>query len=319
MARRTRRPTTRRPLARLHAVLAVLVATAGATTACGADGPAAPADRGDCPTDPVEVTLSVDQWADLVRTVGGDCVGLTTVVESTAVDPHEFEPTPADTARLTDADLVVVNGLGYDEWATKAADAAGVPVVDAARATGRTGGANPHVWYDPAAQDAVAEALSARLAELRPGAAGYLADRVARWADALAPYRAAVDAAAAGGRGRSYAATEPVAEYLADAVGLEDRTPEGFARAAANETEPSPGDVAALSAALEDGAVDVLVVNSQRAGSLNDRLVDAAEDAGVPVVEVTETVPAGADGFVDWQVAQATALRRALDGAGERR
>ncbi len=99
---------------------------------------------------------------------------------------------------------------------------------------------------------------------------------------------------------------------MAAALGLEDVTPEGYRRAAGNESEPAPGDLTAFQAALEDGSVDVLLFNSQTRGSIPEQLRAAAEDAGVPVVEVTES-PSDADGsFVAWQVAQLSALSDAL-------
>lgn len=298
--------------------LALVVAAATvalALTGCGG-GEDTTAPRGECPVAPVKVTVSVDQWSDMVRTLAGDCAVVQTVVESTATDPHDFEPTAADTAKLTGADLVVVNGLGYDEWATKAvATASTAPaVVDAAAAAGRDEGANPHVWYDPAAQEKVSAAVTDALVELQPDAADYLEDRSAISATQQAPYRRAVDRAAAVSTGRTYAATEPVAEYLADALGMTDVTPPGFAQAVANESEPAPGDVADLLDMLQAGKVDVLLVNSQAEGNLDRQLLDAAKGGGVPVVTVTESQPPGSRGFVEWQVSQLDALAAALSG-----
>ena len=78
--------------------------------------------RAACPTDPVKVVVTVDQWADIVRQLGGNCAEVTTIIQGADVDPHEYEPTPADNAKFLDADLVVMNGLGYDEWANKMVD-----------------------------------------------------------------------------------------------------------------------------------------------------------------------------------------------------
>jgi len=296
------------------AAAAALLLTSAA--ACSSTNDTA-APKGDCPVTPVKVTVSVDQWTDMVTSLAGDCAVVQTVVESTATDPHEFEPTPADTAKLTNANLVVVNGLGYDEWATKAADAASPrpAVVDAAEATGRTEGSNPHVWYDPAAQQKVAVAVTAALTKLQPEAATYLQSRSSIWAKDQVPYRQAVDRTSMVAKGRTYAATEPVAEYLADALGMTDVTPKGFAQAAANETEPSPGDVTELLQALRTGKVDVLLVNSQVEGQLNRQLVAAAKAADVAVLTVTETQPPGTTGFVKWQVFQLDELAGALQTA----
>ena len=301
------------PLSRLLVALgaaAVVLAPSG----CGPAGQSREENgRGACPVDPIDVTVSVDQWTDLVRTLGGDCTRVTTVVDSTTSDPHEYEPTPADTAALQQADAVVLNGLGYDEWARKATAATTADrrcTVELARGAGRT---NPHAFYDPQRVEAAAPSVTRMLTTClggTPAVRRYLDGRADRWSTATAPYRAAIARTRTAAQGRSYAATEPVAEDLAAAVGLRDRTPDGFARAAANETEPAPGDVADLLALLRTRRVDVLLLNTQREGALNDEIARAARDAGVPVVGITETVPPGTDGFVAWQVGQ---LRRIAD------
>lgn len=292
----------------------------GGSIPAGSSGTGAVADVGGavegepCPVDPVKVVVSVDQWGDIVEQLGGRCTDVTTIITGSAGDPHDYEPTAADIAAFTDAQLVVVNGLDYDHWALDAVDALPTPpvVVDAGEVMGLEEGANPHLWYDPDAVDRVAEAVTTELGTLLPGAASYLEAQSAAWDSAMQPYRDEIAAVKALAEGKTYAATESVFEYLATAVGLQDRTPEGFRNAAANESEPAPGDVAELLSLLEDGGVDVLIVNTQTEGSLGEQIRDAASGAGVPVVEVTETVPPGASSFVDWQVAQLEQLREAL-------
>jgi zinc/manganese transport system substrate-binding protein len=103
-----------------------------------------------------------------------------------------------------------------------------------------------------------------------------------------------------------------VADDLAAAVGRHDVTPVGYRNAATNESEPAPGDIDAFRRVLAGGDVAVLVFNTQTEGSVPDGLRAAARQAGVPVLDVTETVAPGAAGFVDWQVAQLRALAAAL-------
>src|ERR1700740_3311327 len=110
-----------------------------------------------CPTAPVAVVVSVDQWGDIVSELGGACANVKTVLASSSVDPHEYEPSPADAALFTGAKLVVVNGAGYDSWASKlaASSAASAPVVSAAEVAKTPDGANPHLWYLASAVNAV--------------------------------------------------------------------------------------------------------------------------------------------------------------------
>ena len=88
-------------------------------------------------------------------------------------------PTPADVAG---AQLVIVNGVGYDPWAPRllAADPAdGRRVLTVGSLLGLHDGANPHRWYDPADVSRVAAAIAARLSRIDPGHAGYFARRLA--------------------------------------------------------------------------------------------------------------------------------------------
>ncbi|BBZ64651.1 ABC transporter substrate-binding protein [Mycolicibacterium insubricum] len=295
--------------------LVLLVAPYGLAACSSGDRPAVTA-AGDCPTDPVPVVVSVDQWGDIVGQLGGSCAKVTTLLAGSGVDPHDFEPSPADAAKVSGAKLVVVNGGHYDEWANKlaASSAPQAPVVSAVdlRGGNQIGEGNPHVWYDPATVVKVADAVTKKLTELAPEATDYFAARRSEFTEALKPYQQAIATIADHAKGRTYAATESVFDDMAAAVGLIDRTPAGFAAAAAHESDPSPADQAAFLKLLSDHGVDVLIYNTQTEGSVPQQIRTAAENASVPVVEVTETVAPGSKSFQDWQLNQLKALAGAL-------
>jgi zinc/manganese transport system substrate-binding protein len=336
---------------------ALLIASPFTLIACGSDGAnttsaSAPSDAPPCPVTPVEVVTSVDQWGQIVSTLGGACADVTTLLASSSVDPHSYEPSPADAAEFGDAQLIVINGGHYDEWAAKlaASSAAGVPVVDAVELAGHDqhehdaehdheahdheahddeahdhgaheghdheahnhGAENAHVWYDPAAVVAVADAVTTELKKLAPQAADYFTQRRSVLADAMAPYNETIASIRTSAAGKTYAATESVFDPMAAALGLQNKTPQGYQTASNNETDPSPADLDAFLRLLRDKGVDVLIYNSQTQGSVPEQIRSAAEQAGVPVVEVTETVAPGTDSFEAWQVDQLTALAKAL-------
>lgn len=303
-------PRTVAALAAL-ATLALSACSAGtATSAVSQGNPAA------CPGRVVDVVVSVGQWADLVRQLGGACATVTAIVSSAAIDPHDFEPGTSALAAISDADLVVVNGAGYDHWAADAVatlDPAPV-VVSAAAVAGVAGsGANPHLWYSPEIVHEMSAAVGRALGRLAtPKAAHYLAQRSAAWTAALEPYDDAVRTLARLAPAHSFAATEPVFDLMAQAIGLTDATPEGYRRAVSNDSDPAPGDLAAFEAALAGGGVDVLIYNTQTSGTVPERLRAAAERGGVPVVDVSESPPHPNGSFVAWQVAQLRELSDAL-------
>jgi zinc/manganese transport system substrate-binding protein len=307
------------PRARTTAVRITAVALTGlALAACtgGSDGDAAVATGNPdaCPGDVVDVVVSVGQWGDIARRVGGDCATVTTIVASGSVDPHDFEPGTSDLAAFSNAGLVLLNGAGYDTWAADAVATVDPEpvVVSAAEIAGATAGQDPHLWYDPETVDAMAGVLADELAAVSPDAAGYFEERAATWQQDLRRYTDAVVALSSLAAGHTYAATEPVFDRMAAAIGLADVTPEGYRRASSNDSDPAPGDLTAFEDALANGSVDVLIYNTQTSGSVPEQVRAAAEKAGVPVVEVSES-PRDANGsFVAWQVAQLTELSDAL-------
>ncbi len=295
------------------AALAVLTGLAGCSG--GDAGPVTETgDPANCPGEVLDVVVSVAQWGSLVDQLGGDCTTVTTVLGSAAGDPHDHEVGTGDVAAFSAADLVVYNGAGYDEWAADAADGVSPrPVVLAvAEIAGARSGDDPHLWYEPELVPRFADAVTQALTGLSPDAAPYLQQQRQLFTTDLQPYVEALARLRDVSAGRSYAATEPVFDRTARAVGLSDATPAGYRDAVGNEGEPAPGDLAAFEAALAEGRVDVLLYNTQTAGSLPEQVRAAAEEAGVPVVEVTESAPDDDGSFVEWQVEQLGRLSDAL-------
>jgi zinc/manganese transport system substrate-binding protein len=298
-----------------RAAVVIAIAMMLAATACGTDETASTTvpDAPPCPSEPIRVVVSVDPWSDITQRLAGACAEVTTVVGS-SVDPHDYEPTPGDAAAFAGADVVVLNGCGYDRWAEQAVEqSSGAPaVVNGCEVVGRNDGDNPHLWYSPDSVPTVADAITAALGQRLPAASSYLTDRRTAWDTSMQPYRDEIASISSKSAGRTYAATEAVFDDMAAALGLRSVTPEGFARAAANETDPSPADISAFDQLLEDSGADVLVFNAQTEGAIPAQVRSGADRSGVPVVEVTETPPAGATSFADWQVAQLRALATAL-------
>lgn len=281
----------------------------GAASAAGASAAPPP-----CPAAPVDVAVSVDQWGDLVSQLGGACAVVKTVLVSSSVDPHDYEPSPRDAATFSGARLIVINGAGYDPWALKLAaiSAPLAPAISAADVTKTPDGANPHLWYRPSAVTAVADAVTAELSKIDPQTRAYFADRRLAFTAALQSYTRLINTIKAHGAGKTYAATEGIFTYMADALGLVNKTPQGYQQAAASESDPSPADLQAFLDALAGHRIDVLIYNPQTEGSIPDQIRAAAERANVPVVTVTETVPQDQTTFAGWQDTQLTKLAKAL-------
>ena len=109
-------------------------------------------------------------------------------------------------------------------------------------------------------------------------------------------------------------ATEPVAHYLLVNSGITDKTPEGFASAVEQDTDPSPADLAAMLDLINTHQVSALLFNPQTETAATKQIEDAARQSSLPVVEVTETLPQGMD-YLNWQRHTVDELASQLDKA----
>jgi zinc/manganese transport system substrate-binding protein len=262
----------------------------------------------------LQVVAAENVYGDIARQIGGDRVEVASILTDPAADPHLFEPGTRTGLAVARAALVVQNGLGYDAFMDRLEAAAPAPlrrVVTVADALGVHGDANPHLWYDMPRLDEIAAAVAAGLEQADPGHAEDYRAGLRRFDASLAPLRKAVARIRSRFAGLPVAYTEPVPAYLVEAAGLTDRTPAAFARGIEEGREPPPGAVSELAALVSQRRIRVLLYNSQAASAVTRRLLADARKAGVPVVAVTETLPAGRS-FQGWQLAQAQAIERAL-------
>jgi zinc/manganese transport system substrate-binding protein len=299
-ARRVRGRSSR--LAPLLATLLLLAATG-----CGSGGGAQDGK--------IHVVAGENFYGDLVSRIGGDLVTVTSILSDPNVDPHTYESSPQNAQAVADAVLVVKNGLGYDAFLDKLLDASprsDRKVIDVQALLGLADGVNPHVWYDPQTMPKVARAVADALEELAPNSKTAIEANLKTYLDSFAPLTAKIADLRARYPGTPVAYTEPVPGYLLDALGFVVLTPAGFARSIEAGTDPAPSDVAAQSDLLTGHKVKLLLYNSQATSPVTESVKTLAGQSGVPVVGVSETMPVGTGGFVDWQLAQLDAIESAL-------
>ena len=291
------------PLLRAGAALVAVLMVAG----CGSASPP--------PAGP-SVVASTDVYGAVASAVGGDAAAVTSLIRSADADPHEYEPTPADTLAVSRATVFVANGGGYDDFATKLYDAASnkpVSVVVTALSGFETDAPdfNEHVWYDLPTIKKLADYLATSLGTAdQPNANRYLdnAKKFDAQVDGLMTKVAAIKAKHAGVK---VAITEPVPGYLLDAAGLVVVTPPEFSEAVEEGTDPPAAVVTANNATFAEAKV--LVENAQTTGPITTQAEQAAAANRVPVVKVTETLPDGVTDYVVWMNGQVDALAAALD------
>jgi zinc/manganese transport system substrate-binding protein len=257
-----------------------------------------------------------NEYADVIAQVGGKYVRASAIMSNPNTDPHTFEASPSVANEVSSAQLVVQNGVGYDNFMNTIENAAANSsrkVIVVQNLLGLPDSTpNPHLWYKPGTMPAVATAVANALAAIQPAHASFFranaqafTNSLTAWSKALATFKAAYP-------GTPVATTEPVADYMLTALGADNLTPFAFQLDIMNGTDPSAQDVATERELFTGHRVKILVYNQQVTDSLTESFISLAQQNGIPVVGVYETMPVPGYDYQTWMQAEVQALTKAV-------
>lgn len=257
-----------------------------------------------------------NEYADVVAQVGGKYVKASALMSNPNTDPHTFEASPSVANEVSSAQLVVQNGVGYDDFMNTIENAApnsSRKVIVVQNLLGLPDSTpNPHLWYKPGTMSAVANAVAADLAAIQPAHASYFTANAKAFTSSLTAWTKAVATFKATYPGTPVATTEPVADYLLTALGADNLTPFTFQLNIMNGTDPSAQNVATERGLFTGHKVKILVYNQQVTDSLTESFISLARQNGIPVVGVYETMPVPGYDYQTWMQAQVNALTKAV-------
>lgn len=320
----------RRPIARV-----LTAAVAGATLVLTACGTPADGGRGDAGDGVVDVVASTSVYGDIVTTIGGDKVRVTSLISRISQDPHSYEATTQDKLAVSKAELVVENGGGYDDFIHKLADDTGLEhknIISAVDVSGLApedadasstaapdetghdhahGSFNEHVWYSLPAMSRLADAVAARLADLEPAGAETFLANAASFKESLGQLESRLADLKSGSEHIPVAMTEPVPLYLLEAAGLENEMPAEYLAAIEEDADVPPAVLKEAVDLMGSGTIKLLAYNTQTEGPQTVAVKKAAEEAGVPVLDFRETLPEGQT-YVPWMSANVDSISAVL-------
>jgi zinc/manganese transport system substrate-binding protein len=311
-------------LRRIHSARAGILASLIALSVLlmiltGCDTPTASSASGD----KIQVVAAENFWGSIAAQVGGDHVKVTGIIVNPNTDPHDYDSTPADARTVASANYVILNGAGYDAWGQQLLDAnpvSGRVELDIGKLLGKQNGDNPHFWYNPDYVTRVANQITADLKHLDAADASYFDQQNQQFlTTSLKTYHDLIETIKQKYQGTPVGATESIFEYQAPALGLNLITPPGFMKAISEGDEPTAGDKVTFDQQVTQKLIKVFIYNKQNATPDTDSLKTKAQQAGIPIVAITETLDPATDSFQEWQSAQLQALEQALAQATGRR
>ncbi|OAZ41768.1 metal ABC transporter substrate-binding protein [Microbacterium arborescens] len=327
---------------------AALVAAASLALA-GCAGTSSPAASGS-DDGKISVVASTNVYGSLAAEVGGDAVEVTSIVTSLAQDPHSYEASARDQLTVSQADLVIENGGGYDSFLDALVEASGstAPVLTAVEFShdfpGAEGhddhasddgddhasddsdghdhdheghdhieGFNEHVWYDPHTIAHLVEDIAHELGELDAAQAETFEANAQALIERINGLETSLETISAAHQGEKIFVTEPVPLYLAAAAGLENATPAAFSEAVEEGQDVPPATLLEAQQILRSGDVRIVIVNAQTGGAETTEITKLADELNIPVLEFTELMPDGVD-YVGWMQQNIDEISGALAG-----
>jgi zinc/manganese transport system substrate-binding protein len=297
------------------ALAVILVSGAACVASCDESDPSGSA----ATNGRLRVVAAENFWGSIAAQLGGDRTQVSSIIVNPSTDPHSYEPSAKDARTIAGAEVAIVNGIGYDNWAPKllvASPLAGREVLNVGDLLGLKEGDNPHQWYSPASVQRVSAQIVADYDRLDPAGAAYYAQRERMFETVdLANYDRLRKEIRERYAGTPVGYSESIFRPLGEDLHLRLLTPYSFAKAVAEGTDVTAEDKQAVDRQAEDRQIEVWVFNSQNVTPDVQRVNELAKAEGIPIATVTETLDPAGDTFEQWQVAELEGLMRALEEA----
>lgn len=237
--------------------------------------------------------------------LGGSFVSVTSIINSSSINPMTYEGTNTNARQIAQADYVILNGV-IDGWGQRLLNgnpSSSRKVLNVGQLVGLKANGNIHLWYNPAYVEQAAQQMTADYKAMDPVHASDFDKLHANFEQALQPYHTLISAIKSTYAGTPIGVTEPIFLYMADVLQLKVMTPEAFYLAAIRGADPSAADTSQFSDQINKKEVKVLIVNF----SSTSNVIPVVEISGVPRPDTAK--------FQDWQIAQLQSLKDALHSA----
>ncbi len=262
----------------------------------------------------IRVVAAEDFWGEAAKAVGGNNVQVVSILNAPNIDPHVYEPTPAASREVNDAQLVIYTGIGYDEWMSKLIQASTSSdqkmVINVGHnLLGKNPGDNPHVWYIPGTMPTLASTIANDLSKLDPVHTKEYHQRAEVYEATLTPLKKLVEKLRQPSPVK-IDVSEPVFDYMAESLNMVPGDAK-FAKAIEDGNEPTPTDVAQLQNDIQQRRIKLFIENIQTDDPTVQNMAKLASDNHIPVIQVTETEPSGHD-YLSWMTGQLQQIKNAL-------
>ncbi|MDR3643383.1 MAG: zinc ABC transporter substrate-binding protein [Candidatus Doudnabacteria bacterium] len=262
----------------------------------------------------VKVVAAENFYGDVVKQLGGEHVSVTSILSDPNADPHEYESSVPDAVAVSQADIVLENGLEYDTWMDKLLSASpnsSRQVLIAGQIAAHPLPDNPHIWYGIDNMASIANAITSALKKADPADLSTFNNNLQTFNNSLSPLLQKIDEIKSKYQNTPVGLTETIYLYQTQAMSLNVLTPYNFEKALAEGNDPSVADVKTTNQQVQNKQIKVLIYNNQTVTPITTNLQNMAKQLGIPVVQVSETMPQDKT-YQSWMLGQLNDLEQSL-------
>jgi len=286
-------------------------------------------------TGAIQVATSTNVWASVVEILGGEWVEVTAIISDPMQDPHSYEASARDQLTLSEAELVIANGGGYDEFVGQLVSALDGERIFLELVEGEHSHlgeedshdeeehsqdeeshnhdhGNEHIWYDIHAVEEASEMIVEAITELRPESFDQVNQNFDFFMAELENLEVRLEALREKALGLGYIATEGVGNLLLEEAGFVNQTPDALADAIEEEREVPAAALKQAQDLISGKVVSLVVVNEQQLDQVSELLVESANASGVPVVQLSELISEPEMDYLDWMASILDHLQEAI-------
>lgn len=263
----------------------------------------------------MQIVTSTDIYGQAARAVAGNKAQIISIINNPNVDPHDYQPTIKVAEDISNANLIIYNGLGYDSWiepltqnTKKHTNLLNV----GANLLNKKTGDNPHVWYFSKTMIKLTNEVAKTLINKDPANKTYYLNNASKYIKSFTPIQNKLAQLKANKNNKLVDVSEPVFDYSLNEMGYQVKD-SGYSKAVENGTDPTPDEIRSVQLDIIHHKIAFFVENTQASDSIVDNLVQLAKKYNVPVVKVTETMP-NKTTYQQWMLSQYQQVERIQDG-----
>ena len=266
-------------------------------------------------TGPIKIVASTNVWGDIAHQIAGEEATVTALIDNVNQDPHSFEASARDQLAVQDADIVIMNGGGYDAFVEQMVEADETPaiLINAYLASGDDDTRNEHIWYSASQVKDVGNVIFSALETVDRNSTPTYESNLAEFEAQISLIEIRTSEIASAWGGEKVFATEPLIYYLLQDTGMVDITPGEFSEAIEEERDVAPAVMLEAKEALKQAKF--VAVNSSTSTAQIEELLSSYASAAYAFGELLPQDPDTGEYSGDYFEMMTSALDMIVEGA----